>query len=279
MEINDLIAMLTEGLDAADAAVVRKSIERDAVKAKASGLKAQSEFDAIISERAKLQEELDGNAAERKVGTREYQKWYEKNAAAAIENDKKIREFDAKHGEGAFAKAISGELPVGAPAAATGTPLSEAQIQALVDAKIAGGTKMSETDIQKMVDARINSAYAPKWSELLTDTGTIVQKHMYAKRTTPIDMKKVSEIAQAKNLSIEAAYDEWDKPERDKADKSATEAEIERRVNEEIQKRGATQVPAGADATPGALAAHKDSEKFDRSALLESMRKDLASIQ
>ena len=89
----------------------------------------------------------------------------------------------------------------------------------------------------------------------------------------------VSEMAQAKNMSIEAAYDEWDKPERDKATAAELEATIERRVNEEIQKRGAAAVPAGADATPGALSAHKGADTFDRNALLNDMRKDLASIQ
>ncbi len=280
MDINEIIAWATEGLDATEAAVVRKAMEREAVKTKAAGLRAQAEFDTLMAERTALQEELDGNPDAKKVGSREYQKWYAKNGEVAVENDKKLRDFDEKHGAGAFAKALAGELPV-VNAAAAGTPLSEVQVQALVDARLAANKPPAEADIQRMVDARIQGAYAPKWSELLTDTGTIVQKHMYAKRTAPIDFKKLSEIAQAKNVPLEAAYDEWDKPERDKATAAATEAEIDRRVNEAIQKRGATEVPAGADATPGALSAHKISgeKTFDRAALLRDMQLDLAKIQ
>ncbi len=280
MESSLLTEWLTEGLDPAEAAVVKKAIERDTVKTKAAGYKAQAEFDTIIAERTALQEELEGNAAEKKVGSREYRKWYEKNAAAAIENDAKIREFDTKHGAGSFAKALAGELPAGPVVA--GQPISEAQVQALIDSKIAAGVKpaVAEAEIQRMVDARIQGAYAPKWSELLTDTGNIVQKHMFAKRSAPIDFKKVSEIAQSKNIPLEAAYDEWDKPERDKATTAATEAEIDRRVNEAILKRGAAEVPAGADATPGALSAAKaPTDKFDRGALLREMQVDLAKIQ
>ncbi len=282
MEISELIQWATEGLDAKDAEVVKKAMEREVVKSKAAGLKAQSEFDAIIAERAALQEELAGNPTEKKVGTREYKNWYEKNAAKAIENDKKIQEFDTKHGEGSFAKALSGELPVGAPPVVAGTPLSEAQIQALVDAKVAGfKPTLPEADIQKMVDDRFNKQYAPTTANTVVSVANLMQKHMLAGRKTPIDFNKLATMANEKYAgNVDQAYDEWDKPEREKLAAADLEATIERRVNEEIQKRGAQAVPAGADATPGALSAHKtDSSAFDRNKLLQEMRMDLSKIQ
>lgn len=274
MDVNELLGWLTDGLDDAEKAVVTKAVQRDAVKTKAAGLKAEAEFNKIVSERVALQQELEGDQAAGKVGTRAYRKWYEDNGNAAVENDKKIREFDAKHGAGSFAKALAGELPGGGQN--TGAGLTEAQIQAMVDARIAAGAKpaVAEADIQRMVDSRIQGAYAPKWSELLEGTGSIVQKHMYAGRKTPIDFKKLSEIASTKNVPLEAAYDEWDKPERERIAKEDTEKEITRRVDEEIQKRGnRTEFPAGADATPGALSVHKDADKFDKNAFA----RDLAS--
>lgn len=281
MDVNEFLGWLTDGLDDNEKAVVTKAVQRDVVKAKAAGLKAQSEFDAIITERQKLQAELDGDQAAGKLGTRAYREWYEKNFPSIIANDKAIKDFETKHGTGSFAKAAAGELPTVTPPVTSGVPITEAQIQALIDARVAAGAspKMAEADIQRMVDARIQGAYAPKWSDLLTDTGTIVQKHMYAKRTNLIDFKKVSSLATEKNISIEAAYDEWDKPERDKMDAEARANEIKAAVatertkwDEERKQQNATNMfPGGADATPSALSVHKGAEGFDKNSMIRDL--------
>ncbi len=279
MEISELLAWATSGLDEAEAAVVRKALEREAVKAQVSELKAKKDYDVVAAKAAEvdaLQQELD--AVDPQGNPKGYRAWYKKHGDAVVAQAQSIKAFEDKHGAGTFEKFTKGEFTIPAAAAAVvpGVAMTEAQIQALVDARVAAGAKpaTAEADIQRMVDSRIQTAYAPKWSELLEGTGNIVQRHMFAGRKNPIDFKKLSEIASAKNVPLEAAYDEWDKPERDKVTAAATETEITRRVNEEIQKRGAaTQFPAGADGTPGALSAHRGTEKFDASAL----RRDLAA--
>lgn len=247
MDVNALIEMLTEGLDSEQAAIVRKAVERDSVKTKASGLKQQSEYDAIAAKQAQLEAELNG--ANGQPGSKKYQEWYEKNFPEIQKLQERAAAYEAKYGT------------------------LEAPKEPVVNQQQTG---LSEADIQRLVDQRIQTGYAPQWSELLTGTGQIVQKHMFAGRKQPIDFKQLAKIAAEKtNGNLEAAYDEWDRPEREKAEAADRENEIKRRVNEEIQKRGASQYfPAGADASPGALSVHKGStDKFDKAAMM----RDLAS--
>jgi hypothetical protein len=127
---------------------------------------------------------------------------------------------------------------------------------------------LSKDDIARLVDERIQGGYADRWSNLLTGMGGVVQKHMFAGRKSPIDMKKLSELAQSNGGDLDRAYDEYDKPEREAAAKIAQDKLVEQRVNDELMKRGAhTGYPAGADMTPGILSRDRDSSKFDRAAM------------
>jgi hypothetical protein len=134
---------------------------------------------------------------------------------------------------------------------------------------------LTADEVQRLVDRGIQERYAPRWSELLEGTGNLVQKHMFAGRKTPIDFKTVSKLAQEKYQgNLEMAYDEWDKPEREKTEVAARESEIKRRVDEELQKRGASaNFPAGADLTPGTLSSRTkaETEKFDKTALVRDL--------
>ena len=247
MEIQELIAMVTEGLPAEQAATVRAAIERDNVKSKVSTIKAQKDFDAIVQEQQRFQQELEG--ANGQPGSRAYKEWYDKNWKAIEANDLAIKKYEEKNGVGSFARALAGEAV---------TPP-------------AGGKTLSEDDIQRMVDARIQGQYAPRWSELLTSTGSIVQKHMFAGRKKPIDFKELSKIAQEKTQGdIDRAYDIWDEPERTAAAKKAEDDRVDQRVKEELQKRGASaSFPSGADLTPSTLGVKTKDEtsKFDRTNL------------
>lgn len=291
MDVNEFLGWLTDGLDDAEKAVVTKAVQRDAVKAKAAGLKQQSEFDRIMSERQALQAELEGDQAAGKVGARQTRDWYEKNVAAIVANDKAIKAFNDKWGADAFTKAAAGELPAVTPPVNTGTgTLTEAQVQALVDARIKSGVSpaVAEADIQRLVDKRIAEGYAPKWGELVTGAGKIVLKHISAQRKTPLDFDAVTKLATEKtNGNLEAAYDEWDKPEREKVQQEARANEIKAAVaaerakwDEERKQQNASRlINGGADATPSALSVHKGAEGFDRSALLRSMALDVQSAE
>ncbi len=286
MRPEDLIAMLTQGLDPDIAAKVTAQIQSDAVKTKLAGYKAQSEFDAIITERQKLQAELDGDAAAGKLSARATKDWYEKNSAAVIANDKAIKAFEDKHGAGTFAKLAAGEFQLpAAPGTDQTAALTQEQIKAMVDAQIALGVKpaVAKEDVARIVNETIQTAYAPKWSELIEGNGNVMQKHFFAGRKTPIDFKAVAQIASTKNKTIEEAYDEWDAPERQKVEAATRQAEIDTAVKAERQKwddervkENATKMfPAGADASPGSLfkAPAKD---FDMNQLRADMAKDLA---
>lgn len=256
MDIQHLIDMLTEGLPADQVAVVTAAIQRDSVKAKATTLKQQSEYDALNGRLTAMQQELEGDAASGKLGTRAYAKWYQdnqKDVEGLITAQKKYIEKYGKF-EGSF------EPPT------TTQPVAAA---------------LDPATIQRMVDERIQTQYAPRWSGLLESTGNLVQKHMFAGRKTPIDFTAVSKIAQDKYAgNLDQAYDEWDAPERIKVQAADTEKEIKRRVDEEIQKRGVnTNFPGGADFTPSALSARPKTEVdgFDKTALRNNLAKDWMS--
>jgi hypothetical protein len=252
MEINDLINMLTDGLDANEAAIVRKSIERDSVKAKASTLKQQSEYDTLQSRATSLQQELDDQGqpgqSGYKAGARSYQKWYETNFNAVQKLQADMQKYQEKYG--------TLDAPKTTP---TVTPT------------------MTNDDIQAAVDRRIQEQYAPRWSDLLVNTGTLVQKHMFAGRKNPIDFPVVTKLATDKYAgNLELAYDEWDRPEREKVSKAQEEERINKRVEEELAKRGASHnFPSGADMTPSALSmkSKADIDKYDP----QAMKNELAA--
>jgi len=246
MDINEIIAAVTEGLPADQAASVRAAIERDAVKTKVAGWKQQSDYEALQRQQVALQAELDG--APDKPGTRAYAKWYHENLPAIQALQESVKAYETKYG-----KLDGSTTPTTAPTAAG----------------------LTADEVQRLVDRGIQERYAPRWSELLEGTGNLVQKHMFAGRKTPIDFKTVSKLAQEKYQgNLEMAYDEWDKPEREKTEVAARESEIKRRVDEELQKRGASaNFPAGADLTPGTLSSRTkaETEKFDKTALVRDL--------
>ncbi len=286
MRPEDLIAMLTQGLDPDIAAKVTAQIQSDVVKTKLAGYKAQSEFDAIMTDRQKLQAELDGDAAAGKLSARATREWYEKNSAAVIANDKAIKAFEDKHGTGTFAKLAAGEFTIpAAPGTDQTAALTQEQITAMVDARITAGVKpaVAKEDVARIVNETIQGTYATQWSSLLEGTGNIVQKHMFAKREKPIDFKELSKIAGEKNIPLEAAYDVWDAPERQKVEAAqrsqeiadAVKAERQKWDDERVKENATKMFPAGADASPGSLFKTAPKE-FDMNQLRADMAKDLA---
>src|ERR1700723_435114 len=263
MDIKELESWLTEGLDEGQKAVVIAALNRDTVKTKAATLKDQKEFAAIEAQRQALEAELAGSGAQ--PGSRAYREWYDKNWKTVDANAKAIAAYDKKHGDGAFAT-LSASIDSGGTPPATGT---------------GAGGGLSKEDVLKLVSEQFQNVQAPNIANVLKTTGKLVQKHMYAKRTNPIDFDELDKLMGAaqkadRNMSLVDAYDQWDKPERDKVEATNRENEIQKRVKEELQKRGASSnFPAGGDMTPSALSqrSKSDIEKFDKTAL----QRDLAN--
>jgi len=253
MDINDLIAMATEGMSEAEAAPVKAALMRDVVKTKAAGIKAQKEYEAIEQRANSLQVELEGGP--QKPGAKAYQEWYTKNQKAIENQSAAITAYDKKYGDGSFFKAA--EKGFGTEANPNPNPNPNP-------------AQLSTDDVKRLVEESIQGKYSPRWSDLLTTTGTLVQKHMFAGRKTPIDFSKLGELATTKyGGNLEMAYDEWDKPEREKSAAEEETKRVNKRVEEELQKRGANQFPSGADMSSGTLATKPKAEtdKFDRTAL------------
>jgi len=292
MDVQVLIDMLTEGLPDDQKAVVTAAIQRDAVKAKAAGIKAQSEYDAIATERARLLAELDGDPAAQRPGSRAYQEWYQKNGAAVVKQAADIKAFEDKYGAGTFEKFAKGEfMPPNSNPDTHTSGLTAADVDRLVAEKLkTSGTPLTQADIDAAIVKNFQEKRSGQIANVLKTTGRIIQRHMYAGRKSEVDFdaleKIMDERAKAgRPVDIETAYAEWDKPEAEKVSKAARDKEVadliaaeRKKWDEEQQTKNANNLfPGGADAEPGALSAHRGADKFDRNALLRDMAKDFTS--
>ncbi len=251
MDINVLKAMLTEGLDADTKAKVEAAIDRDAVKSRVATIKAENEYSELATRAQTLQAEMEGDAATGKLGAKAYREWYDKNFSAIQKMQGDVAAYEAKFGK------LDAAPPTNNPV----TPPTN-------------GRFYSPEELDTMFDTRFQKNFAPRIADVVKTTGKLVQRHLLRGRKTEIDMEKIEDLMTKKGITIEAAYDEWDAPERQKEDKAAEDARVNKRVEEEMQKRQAgANFPAGADMTPGSLAAKSkaDVDKFDRTALVHDL--------
>lgn len=269
MDIQELVAILTEGLPPEDSQKIRGAIERENTKAKVAALKTQRDLEALQTQAdrvTELERELD--YIDPQGNPRGYRAWYQRYKDEVFDKDKLVREFETKYGAGSLAKALQGQLPNGQPA----------------NSQPAAQPQWTKDDFRRELVSAVQEIYAPMWSNLLTTTNNLTQKHLLAGRKTPIDLKALEEIARSRHQgNLEAAYDEWDKPERDRIakeavekDKKDREEEIQRRVAEELAKRNVPQFfPQGADLTPSSLTQRSEeaTKGFDRS----KFQQDLAT--
>lgn len=253
MEISDLIAMLTDGATPEQSAAVKALVEREATKTRVAALKQASEYEALAARETALKVELDGTTD--RPGSRAYREWYDKNYPNIQKLQTDMAAYQQKYG--------TLEAPVNP---APPNPANSAYVTREEAMRMA----------QDAADQRIREQYAPRWSELLTSTGSLVQRHMFAGRKTPIDFTAVSALAKDKyNGNLGQAYDEWDKPERDKEAKLSEDKRVEARVQEELQKRRVqATMPGGVDMGRSTLTPvpKADLDKYDR----EGLKRDLA---
>jgi len=253
MDINDVIAYATEGLTEEQAKPVREALLRDNVKGKFAGVKAQAEYDKIAQERAELQAAYDGGPD--KPGAKAYKEWYEKNAAAAIELSKKAADYKAKFGKD----------PWDEPGAPNPNPPAPT------------GKQYTDDDITRLVDSRFQAQFAPNVAGTVKNLVKVMDKHNRAGRKTSFDIDAIEKIMTEKQIPIEAAYDLWDQPEREKSTAEATEQEIERRVKERVQAAGGSTHFPGITAEPGAMS-QRSGGAFDKQKLRNEIATELANL-
>ena len=205
------------GLDEATAKAV---MANEKITSKAGNLVQKQEYDKIAGKAAELEASLN------KAKT--YEEWYSKNHASLQALLQRQALYEERFG------------PIENAPQNNQTQNNNQQ-------------QFKPEDVKRMVaeaaDKHIQERYAPQWSNLLVNSASLVERHMRANRKNSIDWKKIEELAAAKGGDLNAAYEEWDKPEREAAAKDATEKEIQRRVKEEMAKQN-TQgfFPAAADA-------------------------------
>jgi hypothetical protein len=230
------------GLDTETAKLVMAQAKAE----KAEALKQAGEFEALSQRATALEAEL---VADGKTGARNYKAWYDSNYPKIQKLQADFVKYQERYG--------SLEAPTTVPNTTT------------TDTRT-----FTTDDIKAAANELIQQQYAPQWSNLLKGSGKIIEKHLRAQRKNEIDWDKLSEIAATKGGDLTAAYDEWDKPERDKYDATAREAEIQRRVNDEMKKRNTqTFFPGNAEPSSGLSPLSKDRDsapKYDRSKVIES---------
>lgn len=230
-----------------DEATAKAILANEKLAKKAGALVQQEEYAELERKAAEL--ELSYNGTKDKPGAKAYQDWYAANFNKVKEYETALVQYKERFGD----------LTAAPPA----------------DDKKKAPVQLSQDDIDKRVNEVIQQNYAPRWASLLKDTGTIVQKHLRAGRKTDIDFQKLEEIAAKKGGDLNAAYDEYDAPEREAAAKAATDAEIDRRVAEKLAAANTSKFfPSGADGTPSGgispLSRAKSDQKYDRSKVIES---------
>lgn len=246
MTQEELIALMRE-VGVSDETI--KSLSVDKISTKAASVRQQKEYDAIAAKTAELEAELVGTTE--KPGTRAYRDWYAKNYETAKQRAEMAAKYEEKYGP----------LDQNPPQ----NPQNQNQ----------GGKQLTQEDIAALVNRQIQTQYAPNWTSLLKGSGKMIEKHLRSGRKKDIDWDKISEIAAAKGGDLSAAYDEWDAPDREIATKAATEAEISRRVKEEVAKaRTNNFFPAGADATPSSTGITRPNsgqpKSYDRNAVIQA---------
>lgn len=231
------------------AALVAKADDTDL------GWKGADEYNAIATEKAKIEADY--------ARAKNSDEWLQRNGAAVQAMQARMVKYQERFGE----------IDDAGNGAGAG-----------VGAGDGAGAGMTKDAIAKLVQEGVNAqlqALTPVWGKTVTGTNKVVERHIRAGRKTEIDWKAIEEKTQANGGNIEAAYDEWDAPERTKAQTEATEAEIKRRVAEAVAAaRSSENFPAGADGGVGGGAFNRgllrssldDKQTYNRSAVLETAR-------
>jgi hypothetical protein len=241
----ELIAHLTEGLDEATTAQVKAVFASEKIQGRASLLRQESEYQAIATEQARLKSELEGTGDPDNPGAAAYKQWYAQNFDAIKKNADAVGAYQAKYG--------TLENPTNPPQ--NNQPPS-----------------MTKADIEKLIGDQLNGNFAPRMSDVTLAMAEVMQQHILNGRKVAINSGELLKLAAKHSGDLRKAYEDYDRPEREKQAAATLEQTIQTRVKEELQKRGANLFyPAGADSTPGPLSVRGSDDKKLNSADMDRL--------
>lgn len=239
MTVDELIANLE--LDKETADLVRAKVKAE----KVASIKAAKELEDLQRRSQELEAELVGDG---KKGARNYKQWYD-------ENFPKIQKLQSDYAK--YVERYGAIDPNANPNPANPNP------------NPASPNAVSKEDFDKTMNG-----FTGQWSSLLKGSGKILERHIRSGRTNEIDWDKLSELAATKGGDLIAAYDEWDKPEREKSDRAAREKEINAEVEKRLKARQTDSFfPSTEQVSTGVSPLSKDrgdAPKYDRSKVIES---------
>lgn len=239
MTIAQFESMLREsGLDDA---TVKTIVANEKVAARATSLRQGDEYSALETRAAALEKEAKT--------AKSYQDWYATNYPTVL----KLQQDAARYAE------RYGSLDEAQPANKQPIQMDEAKIKELISSTIT-------ENYQKQ--------YAPQTVGLITQVGTVVQRHITKGRKSDIDWKEIDKLAANHGGDAVKAYEEWDAPNSTKDAEDAFNKKVDAAVKEKMAARGLqNNFPSGADAAPSArspLSKDDGPKAYDRSKLLDT---------
>lgn len=238
MTYDQLVTFMTEGLDEAQAAPIREALKHEKVQSRAVSLRQQSDLDVIDARARELEESLNKvDAQGNPVG---YKAWYDRHWPAIKAQGERVAAYETKFGP---LEALKTQDPA---------PPSPG---------------LGRDDVMGVVNDHFSKNFAPNIASVVKALAKITSRHILSGRKTEVDFDAVEDIMSKRGLKAEEAYAEWDRPEREKDAKIAADKEVDRRVTEELQKRGGALHMPDQSTGPGALSARGDASKFDRAAM------------
>lgn len=244
MKVDEVIAAL--GLDEETAKIVRAKVNDE----KTASLRAAQEFAKIEQEKQALEAEL---VADGKKGARNYKQWYDQNYDKIVALQTKYTKLVERYGD---------------PDQTTTTTTTSQPTTTTAQPGV-----MTEAEFQKRMEA-----YTAQWANLVTGQSEIFSKHFLNGRKTPLDkdaIQKISTLAAEKHGgNLVAAYDEWDRPEADKAAKDAEEKRINAEVDRRMKAKQTQSFFPTTEQTPSGISPlskdRGEAPKYDRNKVVES---------
>jgi hypothetical protein len=198
-----------------------KAIVAKATDEQLDGLAARAEYDAIAAEKARL----EGDLAKAKP----FEDWYGKNAAAIQELQNRHARYVERYGD------LDGQGGQGG------------------NGSQGGGNGNGQPNSQHLTKDELAAALKQKdehYSNVILALTTIQDKHIRGGFNKALDVAAVTDLA-AKSYggNLQAAYDAWIAPDVEAKRNEAAEAAVNKRVEEEVQKRMSTMKFPGGDGT------------------------------